>query len=47
MSRSKIGVVFDSSAYAPKPLEHTRVVELRVNKGDRSYKELTEIDRQR
>jgi len=44
MSRSKIGVVFDSSAYAPKPLEHTRVVELRVNKGDRSYKELTEID---
>jgi len=44
MSRSKIGIVFDSSAYAPKPLEHTRVVELRVNKGDRSYKELTEID---
>jgi len=32
MSRSKIGVVFDSSAYAPKPLEHTGVVELRVNK---------------
>ena len=42
--RSRIGVVFDSSAYAPKPLEHTRVVELRINKGDKSYKELTEVD---
>ncbi|HHY43877.1 MAG TPA: DegV family protein [Coprothermobacter sp.] len=43
-NRSRIGVVFDSSAYAPEPLEHTRVVELRINKGDKSYKELTEVD---
>jgi len=42
--RSRIGVVFDSSAYAPEPLEHTKVVELRINKGDKSYKELTEVD---
>jgi DegV family protein with EDD domain len=44
MSRTKIGVVFDSSAYAPKPLENTKVVELRVIKNGKSYKELSEVD---
>jgi DegV family protein with EDD domain len=44
MSKSRIGVVFDSSAYAPGPLDGTRVIELRVNKANQSYKELSEVN---